>query len=406
MKKAVIILGGNIYNRGIIDKLLALDIISIVIDRNDRPDIKGDINFQCDLLDVNKITKFVKDIQNINIYGVYTSSDIAIKSCNELNSYYGLKSNDNDFLEFVSSKDFMLAKWRDNRLLNRYSEIYAEINIKKILEFAKTIKLVIKPNNASSSRGLTLLSLNPEKTTLLNAIKRAENFSFDNKVLVEEFIEGQEMTIEMLGDNYGNVNVYGVSYKYHSINTINNKVAVKLHYNPIDINKARLNEIAQFGIDCYKSFGLKNSFGHLEVIEKRDGSLTPIEINSRSAGFIASHLVDISSGRNYFLDYLKVLNGAKLDQSIYISELSSMYFFYDLPPNRLSKNSHNLMEYLPAIIESLYSGRENLVENRIFNNIDCDNDRYGFEILSGPKDILTYENIKIAEDRFIDTFFY
>jgi hypothetical protein len=405
MKETVIVLGGSKFNKGIIDKLNKQNIQSIVIDRNNEPDIIGDINIQCDILNTAKIGKEILKIDNIKIIGVYTSSDIAIKSCNVLNSFFNLKSNEDTLLDFISSKECMTSKWRENGILNRFSEIYSEKRINIICKLSKQTKLIIKPNNASSSRGLTLLPLNPSKIIIEKAIRRAKTFSIDNKVLVEEFIEGQEMTIEMLGDNWGNVAVYGISYKYHSANTYNNKVAVKLHYNPNDLEKKKFNEIAKFGILCYKSFGLKNSFGHLEIIERVDGTLSPIEINSRSAGFIASNLLDFVSGQDYFLDYIKVLKGNKIEEKVYSTDCSSMYFFYDLPSYKESKRNVNIIQYLPDGIKSIYSDRSNIVKNKVYKIIDCDNDRYGFEILYGPKNILTYANIKASEHNFLDDFF-
>ena len=62
-------------------------------------------------------------------------------------------------------------------------------------------KYIFKPNVASGSRGITILA-DDEITaeTLYDAFRDAAGASLDGKVLVEEFCEGTEFTVELLGD--------------------------------------------------------------------------------------------------------------------------------------------------------------------------------------------------------------
>jgi hypothetical protein len=140
---------------------------------------------------------------------------------------------------------------------------------------------------------------------------------------VEEFVEGIEFTVDMLGDDYGNVCVYGISRKTHTKNTDNNRIAVKLHYNAVEVELQK--KIAQFGIACYKALGFSASLGHLEVILKEDGILSPVEIGARSSGFIASDLVDIVSGSNYLGDLIAVQNGVRIQNGFHKQEENRQY---------------------------------------------------------------------------------
>jgi biotin carboxylase len=404
MQKTVVIFGGSIFNRGLFDKLKNKGIKTIVVDRNKTPDLMGDYHVQSDVLDLKYIIKKLRQLGLNEILGSYTSADIAIKSVNLLNRAFNLTSIAEETLNNISSKNLMITKWKKNGLFNRISKEYSSLNLDELISMNNHMKLVIKPNNASSSRGLTILNKDSNVLLLENAFTKALNYSSDNKVLVEEFIEGREMTVELLGDNYGNISVYGISLKYHTINTINNKIAVKLHYNPIELDEKRYHDIAKFGIECYKTLNLRNSFGHLEIMEKKDGSLTPIEINARSAGFVASNLVDVSSGRDYFNDYLNILNNKKLQPRIFQTNFSSMYFFYDFPKGVETVSTTHLLKYLPLSIKSLYNDRSNLVPGKKFDYLNCDNDRYGFEILIGHRNELTYQKISEAEKMLLMEF--
>ena len=144
----------------------------------------------------------------------------------------------------------------------------------------------------------------------VNEIEKAKNESFDKKVIVEEFVEGREFTCDMLGDADGNVSVYAISVKYHTVNTCNNKIAIKLHYNSDYYPNEVYRKIAETGKKCYKTLGFKSSLGHLEILMKEDGTLSPVEIGARSSGYITNPLVSLASGHDYFGDYLNVIRQA------------------------------------------------------------------------------------------------
>ena len=127
-------------------------------------------------------------------------------------------------------KATMTRLWNEAGILNRYSKIFMELN-SEVIEKVAAMKMIFKPNISSSSRGITIVAKGAEKETVEAAFAKAKTESFDKKVIVEEFVEGREVTCDMLGDKYGNVSVYAISVKYHTVNTNNNKIAIKLHYN-------------------------------------------------------------------------------------------------------------------------------------------------------------------------------
>jgi len=407
MNNVAVILGGSYLNEGVYDKFKEKKYNVIVIDWNKNPYLKGDIHLQIDIKDSKSVIKKLIEIGvNKDNYKItYTSIDLAVKTLNELNKLFNKKYCPFEAIQNVSAKDKMTSIWKKNKLLNRFSiQISNEENIKDIIkQLEKFKKIIVKPNVSSSSRGITILE-NFEYGDILMAFSKAKSYSYDDYVLIEEFVNGNEFTVEMLGDDYGDVCVYGISKKYHTINAGNNKIAVKLHFNSID--EELQEKIASFGIECYKTLKLKNIFGHLEIIQKEDGSLVPIEIGARSSGFIASHLLDYVSGKNYLEDYENVINGGKVCNGlIKQKDTSSMYFFYDLPFNKVSKNKANLLDFIDNNIKSLYFDRSKLKPNQKFKMINNDMERYGYEILVGNKKDLTIENINNAEKNFLNFFF-
>lgn len=394
--KIFLLLGGNKLNQGILNKFKKAGYLVYVVDWNSNPQLTGDKHYQLDVKDADSI---IHALQEDNVFDcvkfAYSSIDLAVSSVAQINRAIGLHTISDEGLKYSSSKSMMTQRWNEQKLLNRISKKYCDFD-NSIIEFNQKYKLIIKPDNSASSRGITIVEKNADTITLQNAFFRAKEEASNSITVVEEFVEGTEFTVEMIGDIYGNVCVYGISQKQHTQNTDHNKIAVKLHYNSID-DKLQ-NKIANFGIECYKSLGFSASLGHLEVLLKQDGTLSPVEIGARSSGFIASDLVDIVSGSNFLADLIKVQNGMPVKNGLHSqTNLSSLYFFYDFPDGSIIKNPFNLPDFLESSICSLYSDRKNIITGNKFSKIDNDNARFGFEILSGPKAVMSQQYIKTQE---------
>lgn len=400
MDKIFLLLGGNILNFGIYQKFKNKGYKVYVVDWNENPQIKGDKHYQLDVKDSESIIKALKKDNILNqVEFAYSSIDLAVPSVARVNKALGLSVISDDALKFATSKSMMTFQWAKDGILNRISEKYNEFS-NDICDLNKKMKLIIKPDNSASSRGITIIEKNSDKEFIKNAFEKAKKEATNSTVVVEEFVEGTEFTVEMLGDKFGNVSVYAMSCKTHTKNTSNNKIAIKLHYN--SVSNELQSKIADFAIKCYKSLGFSSSLGHLEILLKEDGTISPVEIGARSSGFIASDLVDIASGRDFLGDLEKIYKGEKTQNGLMPqSENSSMYFFYDFPSGTTVKKECNLLDFMDKSIKSRYSNRSNLVLGKSFENIDNDNARLGFEILEGPKKIMTRDYINEKEQEFL-----
>lgn len=400
MDKIFLLLGGNLLNYGILDKFRKKGYLVYVIDWNEYPQMIGDRHYRIDVKDANSIIQALKNDEKWkDVAFAYSSIDLAVPSVAQLNAALGLKTISSEGLKFASSKSQMVKKWKDKGLLNRISKKYDSFD-DEIIKFNQKFKIIIKPDNSASSRGITIVETKSEPQIIKDAFKKAIDEASNKIVVVEEFVKGTEFTVDMIGDSYGNVCVYGVSKKTHTKNTDHNKIAVKLHYNSVsqDLQK----KIAEYGIKCYKALGFSSSLGHLEVILTEDGIISPIEIGARSSGFIASDLVDIVSGSDFLEDLIKVQNGNKLINGFHTqTDKSSMYFFYDFPDNSIVKNECCLLDFVSPEIKSRFFNRENIKLGHKFSKIDNDNARLGYEILEGPKSLMTEQYIKDHENKML-----
>lgn len=407
MEKYFVLLGGNKLLWGQVCHLRELGYKVIVVAWNDNPDIKGDMFIQMDVKDSNAIIKKLEELGLRGLIGGALSSiDLAAPTVNAINKWCGNKIMPEKFNNVLSKND-MRDAWMQAGIFNRMSKMDEEISLDELYETSKNLKLICKPDVAASSRGITILEKGRTKDEIQIAIDKAKETSFNNKCLIEEFVEGEEFTVDMLGDAYGNVCCYSSSIQHHSKYAINNHVTVVHHWNSRKYDDETWNKIADFGIECYKALGLHSMFGHLEIIMKEDGTFTPVEMGARSSGFICSHTVWKASDHDYLADYIKVLHGGEIESGNYMNgENASMWFGYDIPSNTHSVKASDITKYLDKRISVLFENHDGLKVNEDYGDYinDSDRDKFGYAILCGPRDILTYESVKESNEKFLDEF--
>lgn len=407
MEKYVVLLGENPLLWGQVCHLHELGYRVVVVAWSEEPRIQGDLYLQLDIKDARSILERLKALGlRGNVRGALTSIDLAVPTVNAINAWCGLKTMPEVFNRVLSKKR-MREAWMRAGLYNRFSVLDEEVSPDTLSERSKTMKLIVKPDVAASSRGITILEPGQTPGALKQAIEKAKNTSFNGRCIVEEFVEGEEFTVDLLGDAYGNVNCYASSIQYHSRYAPHNRVTVIHHWNSTKYDDATWNRIAEFGIRCYQALGLHSMFGHLEIILKADGRFVPVEMGARSSGFICSHTVWKASGHDYLADYLRVLHGERIEPGHYLNgDQASMWFGYDIPSGSRSVQAANITEFLDPRITVLFEDHQGLKVHEHFGTYidDGDRDKFGYAILCGPRDVLTYERVMEANERFLDRF--
>lgn len=405
MQSNAVILGGVALNIGVVDVLHSMGYFVIVVDYRENITLKSDLHILFDANDPNIAQELRK--RNINtIDCVYTSMDEAGPAQRAICKEYGLCYAAEQAMINAHDKSLMHACWDKAGLLNRISFSLENFDAERLTNLSKDYKLIFKPSDSCGSKGITTLEKNSSSRELERAFQHAKEFSNNKKINIEEFIEGIEYSVEMLGDNYGNVAVFCVGQKYHTENTVSNKIANKVLYNSNKFSPVFLDKIAEISMKCYQAIGLKNTLGHLEIIQKNDGSFSPIEMGARSSSYIASHLVDVCANASFFKNFINVLHGGKIAHGLHPqSQNSSMFYFYDMRADKTAAAEYNITDFLPESIKSLYYDRSNLRKGNTFSLLKNDMDRYGYEILVGPGNILTIETVLEAEQKFYKEIF-
>ena len=151
---------------------------------------------------------------------------------------------------------------------------------------------ILKPSRNSGSRGVAKISQQTSKEEFVGLFERAKNESRDKSVMLEQFIEGPEFSVEIIVWN-GNVNVLTVTDK----KTTEAPYFVELGHNQPSVfpeeMQARLKDAAVAGV---KALGLDNCAAHAEL-KMMGGEPYLMEIGARLGGdFISTELTHLSTG--------------------------------------------------------------------------------------------------------------
>lgn len=190
--------------------------------------------------------------------------------------------------------------------------------------------LIVKPRDNSGSRGVKLCR---NKVELQEAMQEALQYSHLDTVLVEEYIEGQEYSIE--GLHYeGKSEVIQFTEKTTTEFPYNVELA---HKQPANLTENQKNDIREQVSKIASCMHFENCPSHTELKINERGIFI-IETSPRLGGdYITSTLVPLSTGINMEDQLLNISLGEKLDTQTERVEKASGVCFFCLPEGLVKK---------------------------------------------------------------------
>lgn len=307
----------------------------------------------CKSIEINGITTIASDV------GVSTISFIAEKLGLICNSY-------SDSL--VSTNKYLMRKRFSESMVPCPRYIIANCN-NSIIDNLK-YPLIVKPTDRSGSRGVRKVE---NKDSLSDAITRAQNESFCNQAIVEEYITGVEVSVESIswkGEHY----ILAITDKV----TTGNPYFVELeHHQPSVLNENIQEKIKTETIKALNSLNIKYGASHSEFKITENGEVFVIEVGARMGGdFIGSDLVELSTGYDFIKGVIEVALG-QFTTPILQNKCYTGVFF-------LCKET----EYLFSIIKNsarFPEIKKAEITNDELKSIQCSADRSGYFIYKSSK---------------------
>lgn len=233
--------------------------------------------------------------------------------------------------------------------------------------------LIVKPTDRSGSLGITKIT---KKEDLPDAVNKAIDFSFGHEAIVEEYVEGHEISVEFISYN-------GEHFPLQITDKVTTDephfVEIEQHQ-PAELSSEQYIQIYSLTAKALDVLGVTNGASHSEYKITKDGGIYVLEIGARMGGdFIGSDLVQLSTGYDYLKGVIEVALG-KFEKPIFGQKRCAGVYF-------LCEETKHLM---PVIIEAAKMPqvvRSEIMEAEL-HHVTCSADRSGYLIYQSDKRLI------------------
>lgn len=366
MKKLVII-GANDFQNQLILKAKSLGYETHVFAWEDGAVGKDNADYFYPISIIEK-EEILHKCREINPNGVCSiASDLASITVNYVAENLGLPCNSTSDTLVQTNKYAMRTALSNAGILCPKFVLVENGFDKSLLEDFR-FPIIVKPTDRSGSRNIMKLE---GLEGVEKAVGEACETSFEHKAIIEEYIYGDEYSMETISYK-GNHHYLATTKKYttgapHFIETGHKQPADLL----IEVNQKAIDTI----INALDALHIKNSAGHSEFKVDKDGNINIIEIGARMGGdCIGSDLVYLSTGNDFMKMVIDVAcgNEPKLLQSPKNDNIEIKFIFNQNDLDELEKVKKNNSK-------SLYRVSDLEIEN-LGNTVDSSS-RIGYYIL-------------------------
>ena len=241
------------------------------------------------------------------------------------------------------------------------------------VQSSMSLPLIVKPSDRSGSLAVNKIT---DWAQLPSAIQEAQSASFKNEAMVEEFIEGREISVEF-------ISYQGKHYPLQITDKVTTGAPhfVELeHHQPSTLSDAMYTNVYGITERALRALGITNGASHAEYKITDDGRVYIIEIGARMGGdFIGSHLVQLSTGYDYLRGVIEVSLGIFIESVISQQKYAGVYF--------LSRETAHLKTYIDEPNKYAFVVEAEQIDP-ILRPVSCSGDRSGYFIYQNVKKVV------------------
>lgn len=291
MRKLLVLGAGILQLPGII-KAKEMGLYVITFDYN--PEAIGfkyaDESYVISTIDIEAATKKAVELKPDGV--ITLASDMPMRTIASIGATLGLPTIDMETSINATDKGAMRrALKKGNVPIPDFFEIKSKDELLKAAEYFcnKGMRFIVKPADNAASRGVTLCDKN---TDMLKVFDYTRNFSRQGGIMVEEYMEGPEVSVETIAVD-GKVNIIAITDK---ITTGAPHFTEIGHSQPSMLPASTREKIKEVAAAANKAIGIKNGPSHTEIIVTKEGPKI-VELGARLGGDnINTHLVPLSTG--------------------------------------------------------------------------------------------------------------
>ena len=368
MKKKLAIIGASYLQQPLVEKAKEMGLYTICFAWEDGAVCKDlcDKFHPISIVDKDAILKVCREEK---IDAVTTiASDVAVLTVSYVAEQMGLIGNPDKYSQTATNKYLMRQCFMENdvpspKFCLTDGEVPMVINTFRF-------PVIVKPTDRSGSRGVEKVE---KEGDLKEAITRACKESFQKKAVIEEFVEGREISVE------------SISFEgKHYVLQITDKVTTEApffveleHHQPSSLPEDIKSRVKAIVLNALTALHIKYGASHAELKITEDGDIRVIEIGARMGGdFIGSDLVKLSTGYDFLKGVIDVAFGEFKEPKMTEHKCSGVYFLCK-ETERLLPVIENAEKY-PEIVRAE-------VTDTVLHNIEKSADRSGYFIYQSNK---------------------
>jgi len=326
MAKAFLVLGASNANRYSLTEFANIPGIKLIIADHNPQSIGGKIAHAFETVDITNGGDVLHIAERYSISGIYAMNDHSLRAAAFVASRMGLKGQSMATAHCALDKGAMREVWKSYGIPQ--PEFKVVIHEREVFEFAKKVgfPLVIKPVDCGGGgRGVFVIE---------NELEISQGFQFasgflhrNNRMIVEEFIEGIETSVEVI---VFKKKTYLVAFSDKFKPPFKSRVATKINYIG-NFPQHVVEEIKEISKSALAAIGMEEGLGHIEYIVQPDHTIKILEMGARVGGGhtfhpIASHV----SGMNYPV-WIAQYYLNEMEPPILTSYKGACYYFFYSP---------------------------------------------------------------------------
>lgn len=332
MSKTLAIIGASYLQRPLVERAKEMGLKTVCFSWAEGAVCK-DICDEFYPVSITEKEEILRLCREVHIDGVCTiASDVAAPTVAYVAEQMGLPGNPYESAVRAHDKHLMREALVSADLDCPHYRVIAKGE--KISTKGLSLPLIIKPSDRSGSLGVQKITRWEE---LDAAVQKALDVSIIGEALIEEYIDGREISVEMIS----------CGGEHHALQ-ITDKVTtgaphfVELaHHQPSNLPEQMQQRIFGISHRALDALGLTNGASHSEYRITPEGRIVVMEIGGRMGGdFIGSNLVRLSTGYDFVQGVIQVALGQTIHPMPKQLACSGVFFLSSETPEVLPYIEH------------------------------------------------------------------
>ena len=312
MMKKIMVLAAGLLQIDVIEKAKSMGYYVLAVDGN--PKAPGfnvaDKAICADIVNEETMLKIARDEHVDGV--IHPCSEVSMAGMGRINDELGLSGISREQAICATNKHLMRKAFEKGNAPSPKSILAQDAeDAWSRLQNEFDTDAILKPSRNSGSRGIAKVSRNMDKGDFIRAYDESLSESRDHSVLIEQFIEGPEFSIEMIVWQ-GEIHVLTVTDK----KTTGAPHFVELGHNqPSCFSATDVETLKAAAVAGVRALGVNNCACHAEA-KLMNGKAYLMEVGARLGGdFISTELTHLSTGIDMVAAAIDVALGVEPDLS-------------------------------------------------------------------------------------------